>query len=136
MSFVNIIKFKTLGDERGQLVSLESNGNIPFEIKRTYYIYDTSPGVPRGYHAHFTLRQTAVCLKGSCVVLMDNGIEKVEVTLDSPTKGLMIEPMQWHEMYDFTNDCILMVLASDNYDELDYIRDYDDFVGAVKNDDT
>jgi len=120
-----------IGDDRGSLVALESNMNIPFEIKRIYYIFGTQPGIGRGYHAHIALQQVAVCVKGSCRMLLDDGSLKTEVFLDRPDKAVFIETMHWHEMHDFSEDCVLMVVASDLYDEADYIRDYDDFYAAL-----
>ena len=130
---LNIINFKSLGDERGLLISLEQNRNIPFEIKRIYYIFKTKRDVIRGYHAHKNLKQVAVCISGTCKFLLDNGKKKINVLLDSPSKGLLIDEMIWHEMYDFSEDCVLMVLADDFYDESDYIRDYNDFLKMVIN---
>lgn len=131
MSFVQEIELQLLGDERGQLVVLESYKQIPFDIKRVYYIFGTEQGISRGFHAHKQLKQVAVCVKGKCRMLLDNGYERKEVIMDSQTKGILIEDMVWREMHDFSEDCILMVLASENYDESDYIRDYDNFLKAV-----
>ncbi|EHC06315.1 WxcM-like domain-containing protein [Shewanella baltica OS625] len=133
MSLINIINFPVLGDGRGTLVALEANRQIPFEIKRVYYIYGTAQGVARGFHAHKALKQVAICLKGSCRFVMDDGKDKQEVILAKPDKGLLIDAMQWHEMYDFSNDCVLMVLADQVYDESDYIREYSKFIEAVNN---
>ena len=135
-SLIHTIEFKSLGDERGSLISLEGNKNVPFEIKRVYYIFDTQKGVARGFHAHKNLQQVAVCVKGSCRMLFDNGLAKESIVLDTPTKAVLIDRMQWHEMYDFTEDCVLMVLASDHYDESDYIRNYQDFIKASVKDDS
>lgn len=132
ISLINIIDFPVLGDERGALVALEANRHIPFDIKRVYYIYDTAQGVARGFHAHKALKQVAICLKGSCRFVMDNGKDKQDVILATPDKGLLIDVMQWHEMYDFSADCVLMVLANDIYDEGDYIRDYEAFCNEVR----
>ncbi|GHY71497.1 dTDP-6-deoxy-3,4-keto-hexulose isomerase [Vibrio cholerae] len=132
MSLLKFYDFKVLGDARGSLVSLEANINIPFEIKRVYYIFGTQQGVARGFHAHKKLKQVAICLSGSCRFLMDNGIDKEETILNSNAQGLLIDVMQWHEMYDFSDDCVLMVLASDHYDETDYIRDYSEFLRSKK----
>jgi len=132
MSLITLIDLPVLGDERGSLVALEGNRNIPFEIKRVYYIYGTQKGVARGFHAHKELKQVAICLSGSCRFVMDDGVKKNEVILNSPSQGLLIDVMQWHEMYDFSEDCILLVLASDIYDEADYIRSYDDFLQLAK----
>ncbi|MFW0765457.1 sugar 3,4-ketoisomerase [Trabulsiella odontotermitis] len=129
---VELIPLQKYGDERGMLVALEQTKNVPFEIKRVYYMFDTQPGVRRGYHAHKKLRQLAIPVSGSCRFLLDNGKEKVDVLLDNPSLGLLIEPTIWHEMYDYSPDCILLVLASDVYDEGDYIRNYDEFLGIIK----
>ncbi|WP_211828580.1 sugar 3,4-ketoisomerase [Kistimonas asteriae] len=126
-----IIVFKEIVDQRGGLVALEEHKNIPFTLKRVYYIYGTPTDCRRGFHAHIALRQVAVCVKGTCTFLLDNGHGKVDVCLESPDKGLLIDKMVWHEMYDFSEDCILMVLASDIYCESDYIRDYNHFLKAV-----
>lgn len=129
---VKLINFPSLGDERGSLVAIEANKSVPFEIKRVYYIYGTKAGVSRGYHAHKELKQVAVCVSGKCCMILDDGSNKEEVWLDSPTKGLLIEEMVWHEMHDFSPDCVLLVLASDHYDEEDYIRDYREFLRVAK----
>ena len=120
-----------LGDDRGQLVAIEENKQVPFEIKRVYYIYGTDRAVARGFHAHKELKQVAVCVSGSCKMLLDNGVSKSTVILDNALKAVEIPPMIWHEMHDFSKDCILLVLASALYDEADYIRDYEEFIGSV-----
>jgi dTDP-4-dehydrorhamnose 3,5-epimerase-like enzyme len=131
LSLIKTISFKPLGDERGSLVALEGGKVVPFDIKRVYYIFDTKEGVSRGFHAHRNLKQVAVCVTGSCRFVLDNGKQKEEVVLDSATKGLLINDLTWREMYDFSPDCVLMVLASEYYDESDYIRDYQEFLKAV-----
>ncbi|MDG1687439.1 MAG: FdtA/QdtA family cupin domain-containing protein [Gammaproteobacteria bacterium] len=131
MSLVKIIEFPPLGDERGLLVALEVNKTIPFDIKRVYYLFGTKEGVSRGFHAHKALKQVAVCITGKCRILLDTGKEKAEVWLDSSNRGITIDSMVWHEMHDFSPDCVLLVLASEHYDETDYIRDYDDFIQEV-----
>nr|WP_201030804.1 FdtA/QdtA family cupin domain-containing protein [Aliivibrio fischeri] len=133
MMDVKFIELQSHGDERGSLVSLEENKNIPFEIKRVYYIFDTKEQVRRGLHAHKKLKQLAIVLKGSCRFLLDNGSEKIEILLDNPSQGLYIESVIWREMFDFSDDCVLMVLADSVYDESDYIRGYEDFIRIVKN---
>lgn len=133
MSLINLIEFKTLGDDRGSLISLEQNKNIPFEIKRIYYIFGTKENVSRGFHAHRNLQQVAVCLSGSCRFVLDNGEKREEIILNSPDKGLYINNYIWREMHDFSPDCVLIVLASDFYLESDYIRNYDDFMMACQN---
>ena len=124
--------FQQHGDERGQLVALEEFKDIPFEIKRVYYMYDTGEGIHRGFHAHKTLKQILICIHGSCKVLLDNGEEKKIVSLEKPYEGLYIAHNMWREMYDFSPDAVLMVLASEYYDESDYIRYYDEFLNSVK----
>lgn len=127
------IDFQTLGDERGSLIALEKDYNIPFDVNRVYYIFDTKDGVRRGYHAHIKLRQMAICVKGSCRFVIDDGLNREEFLLDTPNQGLLIEGLIWREMFDFSLDCVLVVLASEHYDEDDYIRDYQKFVDMVNN---
>ena len=125
---IKLLDFNILGDERGQLVAIEGNRQIPFDIKRVYYLFGTKPDIARGFHAHKALKQVAICVSGSCRFVMDDGVNKESIVLDSAVRGLFIDAMQWHEMYDFSPDCVLMVLASDVYDESDYIRDYESFI--------
>lgn len=127
MSLIKLIEFKNLGDDRGNLVSFEGNRNIPFNIKRVYCIYATKDNVIRGLHAHKTLKQVAIALKGSCKFILDDGLKREEIILNSQTQGLLIDSCLWREMHDFSEDCVLMVLASQLYDESDYIRDYKEF---------
>lgn len=131
MSLIQIVNFPPLGDDRGSLVALEANKSVPFEIKRVYYIFGTKEGVSRGFHAHRNLKQVAVCVTGSCRFVLDNGKQREEVLLDCSTKGLIIEDLTWREMHDFSPDCVLLVLASEYYDENDYIRDYNEFIKVV-----
>lgn len=130
---MKIIKyvFQTHGDDRGQLVSLEENTDIPFTIKRVYYMYDTVEDVIRGKHAHKSLEQILVCMHGSCKIRLDNGKEKKVVILEKPYEGLYVAHNMWREMFDFSKEAVLMVLASEIYDESDYIRDYDEFLKHV-----
>jgi dTDP-4-dehydrorhamnose 3,5-epimerase-like enzyme len=132
VSLIKLIDFPSLGDERGSLVALESHQSIPFDIKRVYCIFGTQQGVSRGFHAHQQLKQVAVCVTGRCRMVLDNGIHREDVCLDSPTKGILIEDMIWREMHEFSENCVLLVLASEHYDEADYIRSYDDFIGMIK----
>ena len=128
MGLIKTISFKALGDGRGSLVALEGNKNVPFDIKRAYYIFGTKEGVSRGFHAHRNLKQVAVCVLGSCRFVLDSGRRKEEIVLNSATSGLVIDDMIWHEMHDFSKDCIILVLADMHYDESDYIRDYSKFL--------
>lgn len=124
--------FQPHGDERGQLISLEEGNDIPFSIKRVYFMYDTMPGVVRGKHAHKSLEQILVCIHGSCKVSLDNGKEKKEVSLERPYEGLYVSNDMWREMYDFSEGAVLMVFASELYDEADYIRDYNEFLKYIE----
>ena len=123
----NFYKFKLNTDNRGSLVAIEELQDIPFHIKRIYYIFAAKENVIRGFHAHKQLQQVLICVHGTCTVLLDDGIEKHEIYLDDPTKGLFIDKMIWREIYDFSPDAVLLVLASEHYREEDYIRNYDDF---------
>ena len=127
-----LLNFKEIGDERGLLVSLEALKNIPFEVKRVYYIYNTKTEVSRGFHAHKELQQVIVCISGSCVVMLDDGKEKQNYHLNKPSQGLFVNKLIWHEMHHFSEDCVLMVLASDYYDEEDYLRKYDYFLDYIQ----
>ena len=124
---IKTIKFKIFGDSTGSLIPLEANKNIPFEIKRVYYIFETLPDVTRGKHAHSDLEQILICTSGSCKIFFDDGHKTNTIVLDSPEKGLYIGKNIWREMYDFSPGCVLMVLASDYYKEKEYIRDYESF---------
>ncbi|MCK9799065.1 dTDP-6-deoxy-3,4-keto-hexulose isomerase [Pseudomonas chlororaphis] len=128
---VQLVQLQTHGDERGSLIALEEGKNIPFQIKRIYYMFDTGEGVRRGYHAHKSLKQVAVAVRGSCRFMLDDGKEKIDIRLDHPCQGLLIESFIWREMYDFSPDCVLMVLADSLYDEADYVRDYETFQQMV-----
>lgn len=129
---VQILRFRTCADERGSLIAVEQLNDIPFDIKRVYYIFDTAKGARRGFHAHKKLRQVIFCPYGSCRILLDDGSERQEVLLDSPDKALLVNSAIWREMYDFSDGTVLVVLASDYYDESDYIRDYDEFLRYVR----
>ncbi len=131
MTSYKLVDFKTLGDERGSLIAIEEGYNTPFDIQRVYYIFDTKKGVIRGYHAHINLKQIAIAVKGSCKFILDDGKSREEVILDNPNQGLLIEGLIWREMHDFSEDCVLLVLASEHYDESDYIRDYQKFIDKV-----
>ena len=127
-----IQEFKVLGDHRGQLIALEENRQIPFEVKRVFYIYGTQEGVPRGNHSHYKTKQFLVAVHGSCKVTLDNGKEKSTFDLNEPNIGLFQDALIWGTMHDFSPDCVLMVLADAYYDASDYITDYDKFLEVVK----
>ncbi len=132
MGLINLISLNSKGDERGHLVAIEARNEIPFDIKRVYYIFGTE-SLSRGFHAHKELVQLAVCVKGSCTMLLDDGFSRESVILDSPFYGILIPKMAWREMHNFSQDCVLLVLASEYYCEADYIRDYQEFLIEVEN---
>lgn len=123
-----LLDLETHGDERGKLIALESQKNIPFEIKRVYYIFDTAPEWVRGFHAHPYLQQLVISLDGACDFVLDDGKQKQTITLNRPDKGLYIGKNVWREMKNFSYGCKLVVLASDYYDEKEYIKDYQEFL--------
>ena len=127
---MDIIKhtFRSHCNETGALTFLEATRDIPFEIKRVYYVYNVEREARRGFHAHRNLEQYLLCVHGSCTILMDDGDEKQEIILSDPGEGLYVGPGVWHEMYNFSPGAVLLVLASDFYDESDYIREYDAFI--------
>ncbi len=126
-----LINMQIFGDERGKLVSLEGCKNIPFDIKRVYYIFDTLPNQNRGMHAHKNMEQIIIAMDGACQFILDDGKNKESVWLNRPDVGLYIGKNMWREMRHFSYGCKLMVLASDYYDEKEYIRDYDVFLKEV-----
>lgn len=127
--------FQQHSDARGNLVTVEAFKDIPFDIKRVYYMYGVPENARRGYHAHKKLEQVLICMAGSCKILLDDGKEKQTIILDSPNEGLYISKKIWREMYDFSENAVLMVLASDYYDENDYVRDYNTFIKMSKSSD-
>lgn len=129
---VNELLFKVHDDARGHLVAIEEEKDIPFQIKRIYYIYNVMEGAVRGLHAHKSLKQLLICIHGKCTVVLDDGKEKITVELGNPNLGLYISNAIWREMADFSSDAVLLVLASEHYDENDYIRDYKEFLQFVK----
>lgn len=119
------------GDKRGKLIAIESLKDIPFEIKRVYYMFDTLPNESRGFHAHTKLEQIIIAMDGACRFVLDDGEKREEVLLNRPDIGLYIGPGMWREMHDFSYGCKLVVLASEHYDEKEYIRNYDDFLKEI-----
>lgn len=117
----------------GSLIALEENTvEIPFDIKRCYYIYDVSEEIRRGFHSHMDLEQVLICVHGSVKILVKTPFEEEVVTLDSPDKGLYIGPMIWREMFEWQHEAVLLVLASKHYNEADYIRDYAQYEKCAK----
>lgn len=128
-----LLDFSVNGDERGSLIALEGLSQlVPFEIKRVYYIFGTTPHVVRGKHAHYNLKQVLVCVSGQCEIDVFDGTSAQTVRLDSPAKGLLIEGFVWREMKNFSPGCVLMVLASEHYSEKDYVRNREQFLKEVK----
>lgn len=129
---VKSISFPVHGDERGKLIAIEGENDLEFDIKRVYYIYGTNTDVIRGKHAHFNLKQVMLCINGSCDVLVDNGLEREIISLNSPHSGIYIHGFIWREMLHFSSDCVLLVLVDHPYDIEDYIFDYDKFAEVAK----
>ena len=124
-----LVSLAVRGDRRGSLIALEGrSAQVPFDIARVYYVFATAPGIERGFHAHHALNQMAIAVSGSCTMHFDDGREKRAVRLDRRDVAVTIPPMVWHEMHDFSADCVLLVLADAAYDEADYIRDYATFI--------
>ncbi|MGB3368372.1 MAG: FdtA/QdtA family cupin domain-containing protein [Acidaminobacteraceae bacterium] len=127
-----LINFDEIGnDENGYLIALEENKQIPFDIKRVYYTHRVPCDSKRGFHAHHNLEQVLVCLSGKVIMKCFDGSDEIEYSLDSPNKGVYIGPMVWHEMYGYTEETVLMAVASDLYKEVDYIRSMDLFMELV-----
>lgn len=127
-----LLNLKVMGDERGKLISLEGGKSIPFEIRRVYWIYDTLPDSDRGFHAHKDLEQVIVAMDGACEFVLDDGKKREVVRLNRPDIALYIGKNMWREMKHFSYGCKLMVIASEYYDEKEYIRDYQVFLKSVK----
>lgn len=127
-----LITFPEIRDSRGDLSFIENNSQIPFEIKRVYYLYNIPEFAERGGHAHKKLQQVLIALSGSFEVHLDNGREKHVVTLNRPWEGLLIQHNIWRELRAFSGGAICLVLASDFYTEHDYYRNYNEFLEKVK----
>jgi hypothetical protein len=128
-----LIDLPKITDPRGNLSVIEGGVQIPFDIKRVFYLYDVPTGADRGAHAHKALHQFLICLSGSFDVSIDDGFEKETIHLNRPWQGLHIPPMIWAAEINFDPGSVCLVMASDRYDESDYYRNYDDFLSAVKN---
>jgi len=128
----HIVELPRVNDPRGNLTFIEAGRNVPFEIRRVYYLYDVPPGASRAGHGHRTLRQLMVAVSGSFDVTLDDGRERVTHHLNRSNYGLHVCPMIWREIDNFSEGSVCMVLASDFYDEADYFRRYDEFLAAAK----
>lgn len=125
-------QLKSVQDIRGDLVVGEFAKDIPFETKRFFLVFNVPSQETRGEHAHRQCHQFLICAKGSCAVIVDDGRQRTEIALDSPSKGLHLPPMIWGEQYRYTADAVLLVFASDHYDPADYIRNYEEFVRLAR----
>lgn len=134
IDFCRIIELPKISDPRGNLTFIEGNRHIPFDIKRTYYLYDVPGGAERGGHAHKELHQLIIAMSGSFDVLLDDGWAKKRYHLNRSYYGLYVCPMMWRELDNFSSGSVCMVLASNYFDDDDYYRDYELFVKTVKND--
>ncbi len=126
-----ILEFGDLGDERGKLVVVEGAQDIPFDIQRVFYIYGSDSEVVRGQHANRNSEFVLINVSGSSKVRVDNGFEEDIIELNRPRMGLYLPTMLWKDMYDFSADSVLLVLANTHYDGHEYIRDYDEFIKEV-----
>lgn len=127
-----VVELPIVHNESGNISVLENGVNIPFEIKRVYYLYDVPMGAERGGHGHYKLEQYVVAVSGSFTFVLDDGETKKEVFLNHPNKALHIKPGIWREMTDFSSGSICLVLASLHYDEEDYIRNYEEYLDYIE----
>ncbi|ABF62394.1 sugar 3,4-ketoisomerase [Ruegeria sp. TM1040] len=132
ISKCRIIDLPRIADARGNLTFIEGQNHIPFDIKRVYYLYDVPGGSDRGEHAHKNLHQFMVCMSGSFDVCLDDGFESKRIQLNRSYFGIYICPMIWRYLDNFSSGAVCMVLASEPYDEADYIRDRDEYLRAVR----
>ena len=134
MDTPNLLQFPSHGDERGRLVVVEGNADVPFDIRRIFYIYGSDSTVIRGRHANRHSEFVLINVAGSCKVRTDDGRGHREIfALDVPHKGIYLPRMLWKEMYDFSPDSVLLCLASEHYDSREYIRNYEDYIAEVRN---
>ena len=127
-----LLEFKEYGDERGNLVVAEGSGfDIPFDIRRVFYMSGSDPDIRRGMHANRYTKFVLINVSGSSKVLVDDGHKKEIVVLDKPRMGLYLGPMVWKEMYDFSADSVLLVLSNEHYDAHEYIRDYNEYLKII-----
>lgn len=122
------LEFQNNNDGRGELVIIENSKIIPFDIKRLFYIYDVKDDKSRGNHANKDSEFVMIALKGSVKIKVDNGEKKEDILLNNPKKGIHIPKLTWKEMYDFSEDCILLVLSNNHYDATEYIKEYNEFL--------
>ncbi|MEI8389687.1 MAG: FdtA/QdtA family cupin domain-containing protein [bacterium] len=128
-----LIDLNVNGDDRGSLVAFEKNQNVPFEVKRAFYIFDTKGEITRGVHANKKSEFLLIVISGSCRVKVDTGKEQDDILLNKPQKALYLNKLVWKEMYEFSHNTVLLVLSNEYYDENEYIRDYNHFFNMVNN---
>lgn len=129
-SLVEKVTLQTIHDDCLMCVA-EGGKQVPFDIKRIYYMVDSEPNLPRGYHTHKELEQVFFCIRGSMKMVLDDGYHREEIVLDDPSVGVMLRPMVWHEMHDIDKETVMLIFASDKYLESDYIREYATFKKIV-----
>lgn len=126
------VQFPKIQDARGNLSFIEGDVHVPFPIKRVYYLYDVPEGAERGGHAHRKLQQAVIALSGSFDLILDDGTGRKRIHLNQPNQGILIGNNVWREMENFSEGCVCLVLASERYDEADYIRDYNEFLQWIR----
>jgi len=127
-----LVNFPVVKDQRGNISFIEADKTVPFNIKRVYYLFDISGGAERGGHAHKSLKQCVIAMSGSFDVLSDNGQARFKYHLNRPYQGLLLTNMLWREIDNFSGGSVCMVLASEHFDEADYIRNYQEFLQVVR----
>lgn len=128
----NIINLQKIADPRGNLTFIEGNRHVPFDIKRVFYLYDVPGGADRGGHALKTCQQFLIAMSGSFDVILKDGVKESRIHLNRSYYGLLIAPMIWREMDNFSSGSVCLVVASENYDAANYIRDFDEFMKTIK----
>ena len=128
----HLIDLPKIEDQRGNLTFIEGTRHVPFDIKRIYYLYDVPGGSSRGGHAHRELKQVLIAMSGSFDVILDAGHGKQRFHLNRSYYGLYVPPMVWRELDNFSSGSVALALASENFDESEYIRDYDGFLREVR----
>ena len=132
LSDCRIIDLPKISDPRGNLTFIEGSNHIPFDIKRVYYLYDVPGGAERGAHGHRNLKQFIVAMSGSFDVILDDGFDKRTIHMNRSYYGLYVSPMMWRDITNVSSGAVLMVLASERYNEADYFRDYNEFLEAAR----
>ncbi len=126
------VSVKTIIDTRGNLSVIEGGKDLPFDIKRVFYIWNNQENSPRGGHAHKNLYQAFIAINGKCKIELNDNKETATYELSEPNRCILIPPLIWCDIYDFSWDCVLLAIVSDYYDESDYIRDYDEYIKYIQ----